>query len=88
MLCSRDQSQRLEKVPVFTSVDARRWGLRLVLFLAGVGLFLASPSHYQHRSLELFIGIAIIATCVLHAVIDLLLTFAAKTVKPRKLGND
>lgn len=75
-------------MPTSISTNARRWGLRLVLFLAGVGLLLASPSHHQHRSLELLIGVAFIATCVMHVVIDLLLTFAVKTVKPRKLGND
>jgi hypothetical protein len=69
-------------------MDARRWMVRLVLFLGGAALFLASPSHYQYRRLELLVGLAAILTGLVNMAIDLLLTFAAKTVKPRKLGND
>jgi len=58
------------------------------LFLCGATLLLASPSHHEYRGFERFAGAACIIIGLLNVAMDLLLTFAAKTVKPRKLGND
>jgi hypothetical protein len=58
------------------------------LFLCGAALLLASPSQNEYRRLELFAGAICIVVGLLNVAIDLLLNFAAKTVRPRKLGND
>lgn len=72
----------------FTSADAHQWALRFALFLAGVLLLFISAAYDRQRSLEMLIGVVLATTCALHVTIDLLLTFAAETVRPRKFGND
>ncbi|HSI15276.1 MAG TPA: hypothetical protein VK961_24725 [Chthoniobacter sp.] len=74
----------------FPSPDIQSWALWGILFLAGAVL-LPLAFQYSQRSWEfLLAGMVLIATGTLHAALDrhLLLTFAAKTVKPRILKND
>ena len=86
MLFSRDSQRRPKNLPI--SPDVRRWAVRFLLFLSGAVLILTSPSHQQYRRLELVLGGALLLGVLANVAIDILLTVAAKTVKPRQLGND
>jgi hypothetical protein len=58
------------------------------MLLTGVGLLVASPTGGEYRVIELLGGVVFVGAGLVNATIDVLLTFAAKTVRPRKLGND
>ncbi|MEP6667915.1 MAG: hypothetical protein ABJF10_02115 [Chthoniobacter sp.] len=71
MLFSRDQILASGK-------NARRWFVRLILFLGGSALLLAS----------MLVGFLFLLVSWANEAVNLLLIFAAKTVRPRKLEND
>jgi len=58
--------------------DARRWLVRVVLATSGVALLFFS----------MVIGLFFLVLGALNESVNLLLTVAAKAVKPRKLEND
>ena len=86
MIGSRDrQCHPLGRNPGIAAPEVRRWTVRIVLFLCGAALLLASPSHDEYRGFELFAGAICIVSGLLNVAIDLLLTFAAITVRHRNL---
>lgn len=88
MYCSQNRPHRTGWVPALAHPDSCRWVARLIVFLAGAALLWISPSHHEHRSLELLAATLFLSISLASVAMDLLLTFAAKTVRPRKLGND
>jgi len=57
---------------------ARRWLVHVALFLSHVALLLVS----------MLVGFFFLLVGLLNETVNVLLTFAAKAVKPRKLEND
>lgn len=68
--------------------QARQWVMRLVCLLCGITLILSSPSHYQYRGLEVFVGVILLVTALGDFALGVLLTVAAREVKPRKLETE
>lgn len=71
-----------------TPRDIRRWLVRMVLLLGGAALLLAARTPGHHRLLELLVGGGCVLGVLIDGAIDLVLAFAAKTVKPRRFENE
>jgi hypothetical protein len=86
MLLPHDPSNR---PPILSPLaEARRWAVRLVLFLSGIALICAARAHHHYRGLEILLGAVLVFTGLADLALDILRGVAARDVKARKLEGD